>query len=138
MKRFFAASILLALLAAPAISRAADRLPSSLQPANPAGDQLALDTGGGAGDSGAANVALSALYGGLAGALVGVGIGLIEGGNYARDVAIGAGVGVVAGATWGIVNAAQYHGERLASDGMNSTDRDPVMNGHAAGYVARF
>ncbi len=139
MNRVFAATVLCALLAAPAISRAEGRLPASLRPATPSADQLALETGGGgAGGDAAANVALSALYGGLAGALVGVGIGLIEGGNYGRDIAIGAGVGVVAGATWGIVSGAQYHGERLASDGRNSTDRDPVMNGHAAGYLAHF
>ncbi|BDG10689.1 hypothetical protein [Anaeromyxobacter paludicola] len=138
MKRFIAAVSLLTLLAAPPLARAVDRLPGSLAPGAPRSGDLALDMGGGAGDGGAANVALSALYGGLAGALVGAGIGLIEGGNYGRDIAIGAGVGVVAGATWGVVSGTQNRDQRLASDGMSSPDRDPVMNGHAAGIVAEF
>ncbi|HZZ84973.1 MAG TPA: hypothetical protein VFE30_10585 [Anaeromyxobacteraceae bacterium] len=138
MNRFIAATLTLALIAAPALARGEGRLPPDLAPSVHPGSELALDSGGGAGDSGAASVALNALYGGLAGALVGAGIGLIEGGNYGRDIAIGAGVGVVAGATWGIVSGMSYRSERLAQDGMGSPDRDPVMTAHAAGVIGHF
>jgi hypothetical protein len=58
------------------------------------------------GRSSAAIVATDALYGGIAGALVGGGVTLIDQGNHwQRDVMVGAGVGVLVGAAFGIYEA---------------------------------
>ncbi|HEX7489733.1 MAG TPA: hypothetical protein VF341_12550, partial [Anaeromyxobacteraceae bacterium] len=43
--------------------------------------------------SGGGTILMSALYGGLAGAVIGGGVGLLEGANYGRDIAVGAGAG---------------------------------------------
>jgi len=52
-------------------------------------------------------IAQDALYGGLAGLAVGAGIALItDSGNWGRDLAIGAGVGLLAGGIFGAVDAA--------------------------------
>lgn len=91
----------------------------------------------GATDSGAANILWGAVYGGLAGGVVGLGIALIENGNWARDIAIGAGVGIVIGAGLG---AAHVFGDRggPVRDGLGSTDRDPVIQGRTVGLAGRF
>jgi len=58
------------------------------------------------GRSAAAIIATDALYGGFAGALVGGGITLIDQGNYwQRDLMVGAGIGILAGAAIGIYEA---------------------------------
>jgi hypothetical protein len=55
------------------------------------------------GRSAAVIIATDALYGGVAGTLVGGGITLIDqGNNWARNLMIGAGVGILAGAGYGI------------------------------------
>jgi hypothetical protein len=51
-------------------------------------------------------VAVDALYGGLIGTVIGGGVTLIESGNnWQRDLAVGAGVGVLAGAAFGVYDA---------------------------------
>src|SRR5207248_9797386 len=56
----------------------------------------------------AANVILTdALYGGLAGLAIGGGVALLNGdGNWGRDLAIGAGAGLLIGGIFGAVDAA--------------------------------
>jgi hypothetical protein len=89
-----------------------------------------LQAAQGASDGGGGRIFMSALYGGLAGALVGAGIALIENDNWGRDIAIGAGVGILAGAALGAANV--FADTRSpVFDGMGSTARDPVMRGHA-------
>ncbi len=57
----------------------------------------------------AAIIAQDALYGGLAGLAIGAGIALItDSGNWGRDLAIGAGAGLLVGAAYGAVEAASY------------------------------
>lgn len=74
------------------------------------------------------------LYGGGAGALVGLGVSLIEQDNYARDVLIGAGVGLIAGGVVGGFHA--YSTETgssalaqssFARDGLGTLARDRLM-----------
>jgi hypothetical protein len=59
------------------------------------------------GRSAAAIVATDALYGGFAGALVGGGVTLIDqGDHWQRDLMVGAGIGILAGAAVGVYEAA--------------------------------
>jgi hypothetical protein len=68
----------------------------------------------------AAIIAQDALYGGLAGLAIGAGVALItDSGNWGRDLAIGAGIGLLAGGIYGAVDAASY------------SDRAPVGFGRA-------
>lgn len=90
-----------------------------------------------------ATIALDAAYGGVAGALVGVGVGLVQDEHLGRDVAIGAGVGVILGAVVGAVLVMQDRPRYARAlepgrppvvvwDGLGRTDRDPVITGPAA------
>lgn len=55
----------------------------------------------------AAIIAQDALYGGLAGLAIGAGVALISNdGNWGRDLAIGAGAGLLIGGVYGAVDAA--------------------------------
>ena len=55
----------------------------------------------------AAVIARDALYGGIAGLAIGGGVALLNNGdNWGRDLAIGAGAGLLAGAIFGAVDAA--------------------------------
>ena len=95
---------------------------SALPPLGPLGrDAL------GATDSGGGSILMSALYGGLAGAIVGLGVGLIEDGNYGRNVAIGAGAGILIGAALGAAHAFGDTHAVAATDGLNTTERYPVF-----------
>ena len=87
--------------------------------------------------SGGATILTSALYGGLAGAVIGAGIGLLEGGNYGRDIGVGAGAGIVVGAALG---AAHAFGDSRAvvRDGLNTTERYPVMTASTFALSSRF
>jgi hypothetical protein len=83
----------------------------------------------------AAVIATDALYGGLAGLAIGGGIALINNGNnWERDLALGAGIGLLAGGVYGAVDAATMtgHYDRYASEGT------PAMVGPKVGYGARF
>ena len=72
-----------------------------------------------------ATVAINALYGGAAGALLGIGVALIEQDNYVRDVMIGAGVGVIVGGVVGGVMAySDAAPDRYAVDGLGTPARD--------------
>jgi hypothetical protein len=65
-------------------------------------------------------IATDALYGGLAGLAIGGGVALISNdGNWGRDLAIGAGIGLVAGGIFGAIDAASY------------SDRKPVGFGNS-------
>jgi hypothetical protein len=67
----------------------------------------------------AAVIAQDALYGGLAGLAIGAGVALISNdGNWGRDLALGAGVGLLVGGVYGAVDAAA------------NADRAPVGFGH--------
>jgi outer membrane lipoprotein SlyB len=70
-------------------------------------------------------IATDALYGGLAGLAIGGGVALITSdSNWGRDLAIGAGIGLVAGGIYGAVDAASY-------------DRVPVGFGNSYKVVNR-
>jgi len=59
-------------------------------------------------------VATDALYGGIAGTLVGGGITLIDQGNHwERDLMVGAGIGILIGAGFGIYEAATQPAPRV-------------------------
>ncbi len=87
--------------------------------------------------SGGSSIVTSALWGGLAGAVVGTGVALIENGNWGRDIAIGAGVGLLAGGALGALNV---FGDtnRPFSDGLRSPDRDPVLTARTVALGGRF
>lgn len=78
-----------------------------------------------------ATVALDAAYGGIAGALIGTGVTLVNSwSHWQRDIGVGAGIGLIAGAAVGIAHAAIEAGEgrRYAvQDGLGSPARDPVI-----------
>ena len=74
----------------------------------------------------AAVIAQDALYGGLAGLAIGAGVALIQNdGNWGRDLALGAGVGLLAGGIYGAVDAAS-NADRI-NPGFNNGYR--VMSG---------
>src|SRR5207249_3392800 len=67
------------------------------------------------GRSAVAIIATDALYGGVAGAVVGAGITLIDNGNnWARNLMLGAGIGILAGAGYGVYEAATQAPPRRA------------------------
>jgi hypothetical protein len=84
-------------------------------------------------------IAVDALYGGVAGGLVGGGITLIDqGNNWARNLMVGAGIGVLVGAAYGVFESAtQSTGPSRAV-----ADRDPAASDSLgvapAQYAARF
>jgi hypothetical protein len=91
-----------------------------------------------------ATVATDAAYGGVAGLLVGAGVALVnEWDSWERDLMVGAGVGLLVGAAVGVVHAS-YDARRdrrtrpIAFDGMNRTDRDPVVTARTVGLAFRF
>ena len=90
-------------------------------------------------DSGTGNILLSALYGGLAGAAIGLAVGLIENGNYGRDIAIGAGAGILVGAALGAAHVfSDERGPLPMRDGLGSTDRDPVLSSRTLALGGSF
>lgn len=88
--------------------------------------------------SGGGTILMSALYGGLAGAVVGVGIGLLENGNYGRDIAIGAGAGILIGGALGAAHAFGDSRGVAATDGLNTTERYPVLTARTMRLGGRF
>jgi hypothetical protein len=106
-----------------------------------------------------ATVALDAAYGGAAGLLVGTGWALIERNDeWGRDLAVGAGLGIIIGAGVGIFQAVSEQraydedrrranlsalppprAERVALDGLGTPARDPVIRGRPwAVWSGRF
>jgi hypothetical protein len=68
-------------------------------------------------------VATDALYGGIAGTLVGGGIALInQGNNWGRDLMIGAGIGILVGAGYGVYEATTRENTVVRHA---AADRDP-------------
>ena len=90
----------------------------------------------GAEGNGAPSILYGTLYVGLAGTVIGLGVGLIENGNYGRDIAIGAGVGILVGAALGATHVFGDSRPFPSSDGLASTDRDPVLRGPRYAGVA--
>jgi hypothetical protein len=75
----------------------------------------------------AAVIAQDALYGGLAGLAIGAGVALISNdGNWGRDLAIGAGAGLLIGGVYGAVDAA------------SNADRAPVGFNNSYRMSSRF
>ena len=73
------------------------------------------------GRSAVAIIATDALYGGVAGTLIGGGVTLIDqGNNWARNLMIGAGIGILAGAGYGVYESATQPPPRHAY-----AERDP-------------
>ncbi len=97
-----------------------------------------LDESSGAADSGAGPAILyGALYGGAAGALIGLGVALIENDHYFRDIAIGAGAGLIVGGAFGA--ARSMRDQRPYPDNLSTLDRDPVLHGTTVpALAARF
>jgi hypothetical protein len=91
-----------------------------------------------------ATVAIDAGWGALAGFVVGTGVALINqwDKNWDRDMMVGAGIGILAGAGVGVVQAyldSQPQQDRLALDGLNTTDRYPVRSAPVVlGWGGRF
>ena len=136
----FVAFTIVALLAPPALADTAQPEPSQavdLQAPAP-GDAPLEQVAPAPDERGTGRIFTSALYGGLAGALVGGAVALIEGDNYGRDIAVGAGVGILVGAALGAANVFGDARPLPASDGLNTTDRFPVIQARTIGLGGRF
>jgi hypothetical protein len=137
-------AVFAALLSAPALAEDALALPSATSVASsslaalPPLAPLGRDALGATDASGGGTILMSALYGGLAGALIGAGIGLLEGGNYGRDIAIGAGAGILIGGAFGAAHALGDSRGLAATDGLDTTDRYPVLTARTVGLAAHF
>ena len=73
-------------------------------------------------------VASDALYGGLAGLAIGAGVALLNsdfnsGGNWGRDLAIGAGAGLIVGGIFGAVDVAASSDRYLSESNRAGRDR---------------
>jgi hypothetical protein len=113
-------------------------VPAALQPADPVFSDFSDSIG--SGDSGGVSVLKSALLAGAGGAVIGLGVALIQGDNYGRDIAIGAGAGLVVGGVLGLTHA---YGDRraLPEDGRSSLERNPVnpkSSARTIGVAGRF
>src|SRR3989442_9823772 len=87
------------------------------------------------GRSAVAIIATDALYGGVGGALIGAGITLIDqGNNWARNLMLGGGIGVLVGAGYGGVEAATEPPPRRAVAERNPAASD---NGFALNATSR-
>src|SRR5512140_2019003 len=76
------------------------------------------------GRSAVAIIATDALYGGVAGGLIGGGVTLIDqGNNWARNLMVGAGIGILAGAAYGVYESATQPAPRRAV-----VDADPGVS----------
>ena len=106
MKKLAMAAAVAGCLASPAFAAPTQKALSLELAAPPAqqglSDVVAVETGRPA----AAIIATDALYGGIAGAAIGLGVALINNNNYPRDIAMGAGIGLIAGGVVGAVDVA--------------------------------
>lgn len=103
MKKLLFAPLLAALVAAPAWAGSRTRMTEP----SPAPDAFREVVEVQATRNPAAVIARDALYGGIAGLAIGGGIALLNNGdNWQRDLAIGAGAGLLVGAVFGAVDAA--------------------------------
>jgi hypothetical protein len=86
------------------------------------------------GRSTGAIVATDALYGGIAGALVGGGVTLIDQGNHwQRDIMVGAGVGVLIGAAFGVYEATTQQSNVVTHA---AADRNPAASDTGIHFAA--
>jgi hypothetical protein len=86
------------------------------------------------GRSAAAIIATDAMYGGVAGVLIGGGVTLIDQGNHwERDLMLGAGIGILAGAAVGVVEAATQPPRVITHA---AADRDPARSAYGTQLVA--
>ena len=86
-------------------------------------------------------IARDALYGGIAGLAVGAGVALLNGGdNWGRDLAIGAGAGLIVGAIFGAVDAASADRYMAVADSSARTNEWKSQKVHDAafGYGMKF
>ena len=105
MNKLLFAPLLAALVAAPALAGTGTSVPQ-VAPA-PQSDAFREVVEVQTTRNPAAVIARDALYGGIAGLAIGGGIALLNNGdNWQRDLAIGAGAGLLAGAIFGAVDAA--------------------------------
>ena len=78
-------------------------------------DDVGVVTPAPSGRSAVAIIATDAVYGGIAGAVIGAGITLIDNGrNWGRNLMMGAGVGILGGAAYGVYEAATQPPPRRA------------------------
>ena len=75
--------------------------------------------------------------------MVGFGVTLVnQFDHWGRDLMVGAGAGVLVGATVGVAQAAydasQHRHPVAYGDGMNRTDVDPVITAPTMGFAFRF
>jgi hypothetical protein len=85
------------------------------------------------GRSAVAIIATDSLYGGVAGVLVGAGITLIDNGNnWGRNLMVGAGVGILVGAAYGIYEAASQPPARRGGSQCRRVERERVRAERAA------
>jgi hypothetical protein len=105
MNKLLFVPLLAALVAAPAWAGTGVRAASEMAPA-PQSDAFRDLVEVHSERSPIAVIARDALYGGLAGLAIGGGVALLNGGdNVGRDLAIGAGAGLIVGAIFGAVDA---------------------------------
>ena len=86
-------------------------------------------------------IARDALYGGIAGLAVGAGVALLnDGDNWGRDLAIGAGAGLIVGAIFGAVDAASADRYMAVADSSARTNEWKSQKVHDAafGYGMKF
>jgi hypothetical protein len=88
----------------------------------------------------AAVIATDAVYGGIAGLAIGAGVALIENDhNWGRDLSVGAGAGLLIGAAFGAIDAANADRTMSAAD-LAARDRIEHSQSHPAtlGYRIGF
>jgi hypothetical protein len=139
MNKLLFAPLLAALVAAPAWAAAAPRA-AEIAPAPPP-DAFREVVEVQATRNPAAVIARDALYGGIAGLAIGGGVALLNNGdNWQRDLAIGAGAGLLVGAIFGAVDAATADRYMAVADSAPRTRDLRSQNDRAAGlgYGVKF
>jgi hypothetical protein len=132
--------LLAALVAAPAWAGTSTRAASELAPAPKAeGFRELVEVQ--SSRSPVAVIARDALYGGIAGLAIGAGVALLNGGdNVGRDLAIGAGAGLIVGAIFGAVDAASADRYMAVADS-TARERDvrsQNLRSGSVGYGMKF
>jgi hypothetical protein len=137
MKRIWLVPLFAALIAAPAFANVPKRDAVSLLAPDDGYRQLVeVQTH----RSPVAVIASDALYGGIAGLAVGAGVALLENAHdWGRDLAVGAGVGLIIGAAFGAVDAASADrvmsaADRYGRDRALDSQKHPAMLGYNLGF----
>jgi hypothetical protein len=140
MNRLLFVPLLAALIAAPAWADPGVRSASEAAPA-PQRDAFRDLVEVHSERSPVAVIARDALYGGLAGLAIGGGVALLNGGdNIGRDLAIGAGAGLIVGAIFGAVDAASADRYMAVADSSarERTFRSQNVHSQSFGYGLKF